>query len=429
MAFTLAKSARLFSPYSHFTPAKRCMNWKCIESKARLQRRLIVQRPPRPQEQHLRGYQHEINVWASPEGSQTLQDDLLPGSVLKIVSWNLQWSTPDPARRATAALDHLQARFGAAPGPLVVMLQEVCLESLEALLENPWVQANFNLTDSTPPCSIYDDVHGDSFVFKQLYWAATQYFTLMMLPKSLRILDCFRVPFMSRMGRDALFVDIPISDGGRSKSNKSIRLCTTHLESLYGSETHRSSQLATISRLIKETRVKDHDIIAGFVGGDMNAITPFEHNLHKANEVDLKDAWEDTPAPTLPVRKPFQKDLSFGRARGNTWGYQSNGARTRKRLDKFYYTGQLETVPLAESQDVTGKIGRIGIGCKTEVEAWESELSYAVFVRGKLVQKTDKVYRSEQQAMKAERKFRRVIMNFWVSDHFGIAVGIKVRDI
>lgn len=52
----------------------------------------------------------------------------------------------------------------------------------------------------------------------------------------------------------------------------------------------------------------------------------------------------------------------------------------------------METVTLAEPQDVTGRLGRLGIGLKTEVEAWESETKF----------------------------------NTWVSDHFGIAVGIKV---
>jgi hypothetical protein len=83
---------------------------------------------------------------------------------MKIVSWNLQWDTTDPARRMTSALDHLQELFGTAPDSLVVMVQEIRLESLNALLENSWVQRDFNLTDSTPPCSIYDYVQGDSFV-------------------------------------------------------------------------------------------------------------------------------------------------------------------------------------------------------------------------------------------------------------------------
>lgn len=143
--------------------------------------------------------------------------------------------------------------------------------------------------------------------------------------------------------------------------------------------------------------------------------------------MDLRDAWEDIPAPTAPVLKPSQKDMSFGQARGNTWGYQSKRARNRKRLDKFYYTEQLESVPLSEPQDVTGKIVRIGIGCKTEVEAWEGEMSSTEFVRGNWVQKTHKEYFQERQPTIGEQNRRRVIINSWVSDHFGIAVGINVR--
>ncbi|KAK5202641.1 hypothetical protein LTR96_011378 [Exophiala xenobiotica] len=59
--------------------------------------------------------------------------------------------------------------------------------------------------------------------------------------------------------------------------------------------------------------------------------------IHKKSDVDLKDAWEDISTPP-PALKPFQKDLSYGRARGNTWGYQSKRHQERKHMDKFLYT-------------------------------------------------------------------------------------------
>jgi len=93
----------------------------------------------------------------------------------------------------------------------------------------------------------------------------------------------------------------------------------------------------------------------------MNAIDRFEHELQQAGDVDLKDVWEDIPAPPVPVLKAFQKDTSYGRVRVNTWGYQSKSSRDRKRMDKFFYTGLLETVALTEPQDVTGRSGRVGI--------------------------------------------------------------------
>lgn len=174
------------------------------------------------------------------------------------------------------------------------------------------------------------------------------------------------------MGRDALVVDIPVlNPGGQTRSIECLRLCTTHLESLWPGKAYRPGQLALISALLKGTLAMDSKIIAGVVGGDMSAIDGTEHDFHKAGDVDMKDVWEDVPAPSVPARKPFRKDLADGRARGNTWGYQSKAKRNGKRMDKFFYTGLLRPVVLGEAQDVTGRFGPIGMGLKTEVEAWE----------------------------------------------------------
>lgn len=299
------------------------------------------------------------------------------GHALKIASWNLWLSGLGAAARASAALAHLRNMFGEEPHDLVVMFQELRQESLEAVLEDRWARQNFVLSDTEPP----DWCDGDN----ELLEPGT-YFTAMMVSKNLPISNCFRIPFVSDMGRDALVVDIPISeDHGPNESKELLRLCTTHLESLYTGKDFRFRQLAVISALLKGDMPQGQKICGGLVGGDMNSVDTTEHSIHRAPEVDLKDAWEDEPAPP-PVLKPFQKDITFGQARGNTWGYQSDKAKTRKRLDKFLYTGSIETFGLNETQDVTGKLGRFGIGLKT------------------------KVGRNDM----------------WVSDHFGIAVGIKV---
>jgi tyrosyl-DNA phosphodiesterase 2 len=131
--------------------------------------------------------------------------------------------------------------------------------------------------------------------------------------------------------------------------------------------------LALISALLKGAPTKEYRVVAGLVWGDMNAFNKSEHLFHNASDIDLKDMWEDMPAPPIPVLRPFQKELSYGQARGNTWGYQSNGRRGRKRMDKFFYTGSIQTVAVQEAQDITGRLGRLGIGLKTEVEAWKYE--------------------------------------------------------
>jgi len=356
------------------------------------------------------------------------------GSVLKVVSWNIDWSSAGTEARATAALEHLQRLFGEVQDPFVAMFQEVRRESLQVILENPWVQRNFVLSNTKAPESLYTNIPGDSFLFKRLDWRAASYFSLLMISRNLAIENCFRVPFVTKMGRDALVVDIPVfSSRERTESKECLRLCTTHLESLWSGKAYRPGQLGLISTLLKGVPTMKSRIVAGLVGGDMNAIDRPEHDFHRAIDVDLQDAWEDIPAPPMPVLKPFQKDFSYGRARGNTWGYQSNKSRERKRMDKFLYTGSLETVALDEAQDVMGRLGRLGIGLKTELDVWEKETVEKPAVRGKYVEKQHKRYFSQHEAaslremgLLGQRELVRTRVNAWVSDHFGIAVGVKV---
>ncbi|RYP25231.1 hypothetical protein DL765_000112 [Monosporascus sp. GIB2] len=331
-------------------------------------------------------YHSQSSTWAAFYNSV---EALRRGNVLKIASWNLSFSSPGAGARAVAALAYLRTMFGQEPHNLVVMLQELRQESLEAILDDKWTQQNFVLSDVKPPDAkpldcLYED--GESSDLEDTDWRPSPYFTLMMVSRTLPISNCFRVPFPSKMWRDALVVDIPVlDDRGPEQPKESLRLCTTHLESLYTRKEYRFRQLAMISALLKGASSQGKRIRGGLVGGDMNPSDPSEHGYHREPEVGLKDVWEDEPAPTPPVLKPFQKDTTYGRARGNTWGYQSDKARTRKRLDKFLYTGSIETLAVDEAQDVTGKLGRFGIGLKTNIG-----------------------------------------MDVWVSDHFGITVGIRI---
>lgn len=75
------------------------------------------------------------------------------------------------------------------------------------------------------------------------------------------------------MGRDALVIDVPVANPeGRTKMRECLRLCTTHLESLWSGKGYRASQLALISALLKGTLAMESRIIGGLVGGDMNVI-------------------------------------------------------------------------------------------------------------------------------------------------------------
>jgi tyrosyl-DNA phosphodiesterase 2 len=224
-----------------------------------------------------------------------------------------------------------------------------------------------------------------------------------MTPKSLRLENSFRMPLPSEMGRDALFVDVqlcPTNQRPNSETKDVLRLCTTHLESLEEGTSLRTRQLELISQKLNEDRDMTN-VIAGLVGGDMNAIHDMEHTLHK--QMGLKDAWEDVLLADPPNSERGEVDHSYGRMSGHTWGYQSNVTKwVPNRLDKFMYTGCIETVPLTETQGLRGKTGRLGIGLTADVPLKEGPLG--------------------QQMLEPEE----AIQKAWVSDHFGIAIGIKV---
>jgi hypothetical protein len=133
----------------------------------------------------------------------------------------------------------------------------------------------------------------------------------------------------------------------------------------------------------------------------MNAIHDMEHTLHK--QMGLKDAWEDALLAHPPNLERGKVDPSYGRMSGHTWGYQSTVTKwPPNRLDKFMYTGCIETVRLTETQGLGGKVGRLGIGLTVDVPLKKGSLG--------------------QQALEVEE----TIQKAWVSDHFGIAIGIKV---
>lgn len=322
-------------------------------------------------------YEEHDAAWQDVFDSKTSKDTnaFTRDSLLKIISWNINFASPHPAERVGAAMEYLQETFGSDPGHLTIFLQEVCQKSVDRILQTRWVQQNFVVTGHQPPR-----------IFQAGIPRPAIYFTLMMTPKSLRIQNSFRVPLPSEMGRDALFVDIPIScphDESTSKRVDVLRLCTTHLESLGEGTDLRKRQLQLISQVLKEERNKIN-VVAGVLGGDMNSIFDEEHSSH--HQSGLKDAWEDPP----PVHQPNAD------GDGNTWGYQSRGKKWQpSRLDKFMYTGCIQIVPLSETSGNGVKVKRLGLGLMARIPI--------------------------KEICGTER-----MQNVWVSDHYAIAVGTKI---
>jgi tyrosyl-DNA phosphodiesterase 2 len=262
---------------------------------------------------------------------------------------------------------------------MILMLQEMSDESLDAILAHPWVRENFIVSEKIP--------------------LPQMYFTLLLVDRRLVTGNWFRIDYPeTEYGRDVLGVDILVAFGDdetaeNGRPARRLRFLTTHLESLAEEAGYelRPKQLALASSLLKEKSVARHgyEIVGGVVGGDMNAISEVDEGIHRRDDVGLRDVWEENGQDHGPTNidgadgGQGEKDDTFGRAEGHTWGYQSRGKWPPRRFDKFFYTGALDMVELEETKDASGKVGRLGVSLKTQED-------------------------------------------LWVSDHFGIAVGVKV---
>lgn len=74
--------------------------------------------------------------------------------VVTIISWNIDVHKPGPKPRAVAILSHLEGSCGEVPTRTAIMLQEVCQDSLSAILESSWVQRFFKISNVAPPESL-----------------------------------------------------------------------------------------------------------------------------------------------------------------------------------------------------------------------------------------------------------------------------------
>ena len=124
----------------------------------------------------------------------------------------------------------------------------------------------------------------------------------------------------------------------------------------------------------------------------MNATHDSEHML--PCQFGLRDAWE---AASQPKSLNGDKANTFGETSGHTWGCQSIGTKwAPQRLDKFLYTQGIHTVPINGSQGLGVKVERLAIGLTIDSSIKEGPM--------------------------ANDRRKKV----WVSEHFAIAIGIKV---
>ncbi|KAM0229977.1 hypothetical protein ACHAP5_011494 [Fusarium lateritium] len=261
-------------------------------------------RADQPWKQPFYKWCHDLNEWQSLQTSGPSSSKRKVNK-LAIYSWNIDFMLPHGDVRMNAALAHLEEltrqHLSDDNTALVINLQECVPSDLVNIGRKAWIRESFYCTDIDTSS-----------------WGSDLYGTTTLVDRRLEISSCFRVHYSaSKMERDALFVDISL------ESDKSIRLCNTHLESLALEPPLRPAQMGIIA-----THMRDRDVSGAVVTGDFNAIQPFDRTLHTDNA--LEDAY-------LTLGGEEDDDG------GHTWGQQALPHLRRlygcSRMDKVFFYG------------------------------------------------------------------------------------------
>lgn len=190
-------------------------------------------------------------------------------STISLVTWNVWFSARDFEPRFRALLDVVRSR-----DPDVVCFQEIIPESLELLLDEPWVRSRYALSDTTGESF-------DSYGVVMLSRLPVGSFSFRELPTS--------------MGRRLLTADVTTAAGP-------ITIGTVHLESMKHNAETRGEQLAEIFPAL---RGRGPDSI---LCGDFNFCSTWPEENGRI-EPDFIDVW-----PALHPREPgWSEDTTVNR--------------------------------------------------------------------------------------------------------------------
>lgn len=247
-------------------------------------------------------FTYRDGVWrSSTDTALPTNTTSLSCSTLSVLSWNIDFMRILPSERMTRALAFLATYTALLPAPPILMFNEMLVSDLQLLQHTPWIQDRYNLTD-------LDD----------RYWESGYYGTCMLISRALPISRVFRVHYTdTAMERDGLFVDLHLN-------NRTLRVCSTHLESLVAVPPRRPGQMAEAARFLREAE-------AGILGGDLNAIESFDRRLHADN--GLEDAY---------LRRGGEEDAR----EGMTWGQMAPTTQREQfglsRMDKLLFCGGVD---------------------------------------------------------------------------------------
>ncbi|KAL4785024.1 Endonuclease/exonuclease/phosphatase [Aspergillus varians] len=319
---------------------------------------------------------------------------------IHLISWNIDFSTPAPSERMSAALQHLntlQATHDKNNGaPTILFFQEMVPSDLKLIQEAPWIRDRFYITD-----------------ISHAQWRGG-YGTTTLVDRRLALQRVFRVPFASStMGRDGLFVDIRVKDSGI------VRLCNTHLESLQSGTPARAVQLKLVSEFMRGIGgCGGGPATATAEAGEWDSAAASEAKAETENEVELSlpnpraaiVAGDLNAIASADVDLPGKCGLSDAflalggtgsDEEGFTWGYQRPGWVSSRlpcgRLDKVLFCGGVAAVSLT----------RIGRGLKARVDVRTSDNEGGVG--------------SDSDSDRFE--------DIWVTDHFGLGAEFRILPV
>jgi tyrosyl-DNA phosphodiesterase 2 len=266
-------------------------------------------------------------AWKHVSGSK-INDQTYHPSSIKIVTWNVDFQSPQVRARVHVALQYLEKHVfkcprGEAPEPCVIMLQEVHSDALPHLLDYGWIRDHFVVTP-----------------INHTRWPnESHYGNVTLVSRTLVVVKACILHFgHSSQSRAGVVVDIKLNTPATAAESREVtmRLINTHLESLPDGVHYRPIQLSILASYLK----KRDEVQGGVIAGDMNAIGPSEVGFPV--DVGLRDAW----------RKPDGDESGF------TWGYQGGGDFPAARLDKVLY--------LPRRGYKVDEPGRIGIDLRAE---------------------------------------------------------------
>ncbi|KAI0367739.1 hypothetical protein BV20DRAFT_535694 [Pilatotrama ljubarskyi] len=241
---------------------------------------------------------------------------------LRLITWNVDFMAPGSRERLLCILSYLQKSvLSSPPEPSCILLQELEEESLVALLSNEWVRKYYAVLPAT-----------------NKYWRV-HYGNATLVSRSIPFQNPQMLDFVnSRMGRSAIFVDIPILS---PHGVRTVRVANAHLESLMQGLPARPEQLKAIAELLQA-----NDVDAGVVGGDMNMIGDRDdQNIHVAAGLDDACLFPDDPS-------------------SHTWGYQPPSRYPPRRMDRVFFVGE---------QLIVDSVEVIGKGLRTKDGRWASD--------------------------------------------------------